>query len=150
MFSKIRQAWNLYKHIDFGMLSRLSSKVDLTKLMQEVGTLDETQLAGLVKSLNSAKTNKVTPPIDSDFYHLSHMLSKEERALQQKVRDFMEKEIQPIVNDFWLRGEFPFEIIPKMATLNICGLTYKGYGCPGLSTRMEAVLAMEMARVFSW
>jgi glutaryl-CoA dehydrogenase len=147
MFSKIRQAWNLYKHIDFGVLNRLSSKIDLAQVMKDVGSLDEAQLAGLLKSLNTKGKTHVSPPIDSDFYHLSHLLSNEERELQQKVRAFMEKEIQPIVNDFWLRGEFPFDIIPKMAALNICGVTYKGYGCPGLSTRIEGVLAMEMARV---
>jgi glutaryl-CoA dehydrogenase len=34
-----------------------------------------------------------------------------------------------------------------MARLNVCGLTYKGYSCPGKSSLLEGFLAMEMARV---
>ena len=59
----------------------------------------------------------------------------------------METEIKPIVDRYWMDGEFPFEIIPKVAALNICGATYTGYGCPGLSYMMEGILAMELARV---
>ncbi len=59
----------------------------------------------------------------------------------------MEKEVKPIVNDYWLRDQFPFELIPKFKELNICGVTYDGYGCPNLPFIMEGVLAMEMARV---
>src|SRR6185436_3693441 len=59
----------------------------------------------------------------------------------------MEVEVIPLVDRYWLQAEFPFEIIPKIAELNICGTTYKGYGCPGLSNVMEGILAMELARV---
>src|SRR5262249_25641419 len=86
-------------------------------------------------------------PIEADFYHLDQLLTDEERALQQKVRAFMETEVRPIVNRYWLKGEFPYELIPRIASLNICGVTYKGYGCPNLPFLMEGILAMEMARV---
>ena len=59
----------------------------------------------------------------------------------------MQKEIKPIVNSFWLKDEFPHQIIPELAKLNICGLTYEGYGCPGKSSLLEGFVAMEMARV---
>jgi len=88
------------------------------------------------------------PPIEGDFYHLGdEALKDEDRALQLKVRAFLEKEVKPIVNQYWLKAEFPFELIPKIAELNICGLTYQGYGCPGKSNLMEGILAMELARV---
>tara|TARA_R100000406_G_C3096098_1_gene120737 strand:- start:214 stop:1242 length:1029 start_codon:yes stop_codon:yes gene_type:complete len=38
-------------------------------------------------------------------------------------------------------------IIPKMAELDIAGLTYQGYGCPGHSALLEGFIAMEMARI---
>src|ERR1700744_618480 len=87
------------------------------------------------------------PPIDADFYHLDLLLTADERALQLKVRAFMESEIKPLVNRYWLKGEFPHEIIPRLAALNICGVTYEGYGCPHLPFLMEGVLTMEIARV---
>jgi glutaryl-CoA dehydrogenase len=148
VFSQIRQAYNLFKHIDIGQLNRLASKVDLGQVMQTVGKMDDKQLNQLLKMLGHAEgKHKELPAIEADFYHLSHLLTPAERSLQLKVRDFMEKEIRPIVNQYWLKAEFPFEIIPKLAALNICGATYNGYGCPGLSHVMEGVLAMEMARV---
>jgi len=59
----------------------------------------------------------------------------------------MDREIKPIANYYWNRAEFPMEIIPKMAELDIAGLTYQGYGCPGHSFLLEGFIAMEMARV---
>jgi len=147
-FSKIKEAWHIFKSVDFNMLGKLSEKIDLPKVMASVAKLDDKQLAGLMKMLDGGGGHKKElPAIDGDFYDLSHLLNEEDRALQLKVRAFMEKEIQPIVNEYWLKAEFPFEIIPKFAELNICGVTYEGYGCPNRSFLMEGIIAMEMARV---
>jgi glutaryl-CoA dehydrogenase len=148
MFSTIKNAIQLLKNIDFKAVSRLAATVDLSKVMDAVGRMDDKQLAGLMKMLEHGNGRpKELPPLDGDFYDLSHTLDAEDRALQLQVRAFMENEIQPIVNEYWLKAEFPFEIIEKLAALNIGGLTYKGYGCPGRSFLMEGILAMEMARV---
>ncbi len=147
MFSTIKHAFQLLKHIDFATLSRISDKIDLPKVMDAVGKMDDKQLAGLMKMLQSGGHQKELPPIDGDFYDLSHTLNEADRALQLQVRTFMEQEVQPIVNEYWLKAEFPFEIIEKLAALNICGLTYNGYGCPDRSFLMEGIVAMEMARV---
>ncbi len=111
--------------------------------------LDDNQLAGLMKMLQSDKKERALPAINSDFYELHLRLTPEQREIQLKVRDFMETEIKPLVNSYWLRDEFPFEILPKFAALNLCGVTYEGYGCPNLPFLMEGVIAMEMARVDS-
>lgn len=149
MFSKIKSAIHLLKTLDLQALGRLSEKVDLSKVMDTVSKMDDAKLAGLMKMLESGAghKHKELPAIDGDFYDLSHALTEEDRALQLKVRAFMEQEIQPIVNDYWLRAEFPFEIIEKFAELNICGVTYEGYGCPNRSFLMEGIIAMELARV---
>jgi glutaryl-CoA dehydrogenase len=64
-----------------------------------------------------------------------------------KVRSFMETEVEPIANHYWNKAEFPMDIIPKMAKLNICGVAYEGYGCPNLPFIMEGIIAEELARV---
>ncbi len=81
------------------------------------------------------------------FICSSNILSKEDNALRLKVRAFMEAEVQPVINDYWSRDEFPFELLPKFKSLGIAGLPIKGYGCPGKSTTMMGFLMMEMARV---
>ncbi len=147
MFSKIKKAYQLFKSIDFEQLDKLSRKVDLPKVMDSFGKLDEKQLNALMKMLDGGRPKKALPPINGDFYELHLRLNESDRALQLKVRDFMEREIRPLVNHYWLRDEFPFEIIPKLAALDICGLTYEGYGCAGRSSLMEGIIAMEIARV---
>ncbi len=147
VFSKIKNGFNLLQSVDFDQLTALSKKVDLKQVMENFSKLDDSQLAGLMKMMNSGKKVKELPPINGDFYELSDSLSPEDRALQLKVRAFMEKEIKPIVNEYWLKAEFPHEIIAKFAELDICGLTYEGYGCPNRSFLMEGIIASEMGKV---
>lgn len=150
IFSKIKQSIRLMKEIDLDALSELSKKVDLSEIMKTVGELDDRQLEGLMKMLkhkSGKRGQHKLPPIDGDFYNLSLKLTPKQRELQLKLRNFMEDEIRPIANEYWNKAEFPFQIIPKMAELNICGLTYDGYGTPDESFLMEGIIAMEMARV---
>lgn len=58
-----------------------------------------------------------------------------------------EAEVAPIIADYWERAEFPYQIIPGMAKLNIASSTVKGYGAPGLSVMGAAMAAVETARV---
>ncbi|PHQ31330.1 acyl-CoA dehydrogenase family protein [Leeuwenhoekiella nanhaiensis] len=149
IFGKVKNTIGLLKSIDLDALAKLSQKVDLSQVMSAVGNLDDRQLKGLMKMLNSQakKGQHKLPPIDGDFYNLAQKLSPEERELQMKMRNFMEDEVKPIANRYWNRAEFPHEIIPKFAELNMAGIAYKGYGCPNQSFLMEGILAMELARV---
>ena len=133
--------------LDFVKLGQLAEKVDLNKMVGLVSSMKEEDLQKLLKFLEGGKKKHEFPEIDTDFYDLHQLLTKEERDTQIEVREFMQREIKPIVNSFWLKDEFPHQIIPEMAKLNICGLTFEGYGCPGRSSLLEGFLAMEMARV---
>lgn len=81
-----------------------------------------------------------------DFYLIDELLTPEERSIRDKVRAFCDKEVIPIINDYWERAEFPFELIPKFAALNIAGGSIKGYGCPGMSAVASGLMAVELAR----
>ncbi|GAC1346651.1 MAG: acyl-CoA dehydrogenase family protein [Ktedonobacteraceae bacterium] len=81
-----------------------------------------------------------------DFYLMDELLSEEERSIRDKVRAFCDKEVIPIINDYWERAEFPFELIPTLAALNIAGGSIKGYGCPGMSAVAAGLIALELAR----
>lgn len=92
---------------------------------------------------------KPVSPARSDFYHISAIFSEEDQELLSRVRTFMETEVAPIINHYWIREEFPFQIIPGLAALNTAGLAYQGYGCPGKGTLLDGMLAMEIASVDS-
>ncbi len=84
---------------------------------------------------------------ESDFYSLELLIDDSGRDLLHRVREFMEKEVQPVINDYWLREEFPHELVPGIAALGIAGLSYSGYGCGGRSSLLGGMVAMEIARV---
>ena len=143
----IKSTIGVLQSLDLAKLGKLSQKVDLNKMVGLVSSMKDEDLHKLIKFMEGGKRKHEFPEIDTDFYDLHQLLTKEERDVQLQVREFMQKEIKPIVNNFWLRDEFPHQIIPEVAKLNICGLTYQGYGCPGKSSLLEGFLAMEMARV---
>jgi glutaryl-CoA dehydrogenase len=93
------------------------------------------------------KANQPLPPVSGDFYNIASVLNPEDAELVARVRAFMEAEVAPIITRYWIRAEFPFELIPKVAALDIAGLSYKGYDCAGKSTTLEGLIALEMARV---
>ncbi|MFC6858319.1 acyl-CoA dehydrogenase family protein [Zunongwangia atlantica] len=148
-FKKVRNTVNLLKSVDMDQLAKINKQIDLSEAMKTLGKLDERQLAGLMKMLKTKrkKSQSDLPPIDGDFYNLDYKLTEEQRELQMKVRNLMEDEIRPLINDHWNRAKFPFEIIEKFKKLNIAGIPYEGYGCPNLPFLMEGIIAQEIARV---
>ncbi|RZC19274.1 Protein trichome birefringence-like 3 isoform C [Glycine soja] len=113
------------------------------------------------------------PPCASDYFQLDNLLTTEEQAIRKKVRECMEKEIAPIMTEYWEKAKFPFHVIPKLGALRIAGGTIKvlsmdiflccldilwsmeflassdsqDYGCPGLSITGSAIAVAEVARV---
>ena len=88
----------------------------------------------------------VTRSLGTDYYLVEELLTDEEREVRDKVRAFADREVIPIINEYWDKAQFPFELIPKIAELNIAGTTIKGYGCPGISHVAAGLVAVEMAR----
>ena len=84
--------------------------------------------------------------VTADFYALEDLLEPAEIEVRDRVRDFCEREVTPIINDHWERAEFPHQLIPKIAELGIAGGTVQGYGSPGMSAVAAGLVAAEWAR----
>ena len=84
---------------------------------------------------------------DGDFYLLERSLDAPGRQLLLRVREFMEKSVQPVINHYWTREEFPFDLMGDFRQLGIAGQLYQGYGCPGGGFLLDGMIAMELARV---
>jgi glutaryl-CoA dehydrogenase len=89
------------------------------------------------------------PVEGADFYSLEQLLDDEGRRLVLRVREFMEKSVAPVINRYWTREEFPFDLVPGLAELGIAGMAYPGFGCPGGGSLLDGMIAMELARVDS-
>jgi glutaryl-CoA dehydrogenase len=98
---------------------------------------------------SARKMDYSPPPVVGDFYRITDVLDEEERAVVKRVRDFMESEVAPIIEDYWARDKFPFEVIPKIAALGIGGIGYKGFGSAGGSMLLNGFISMELARIDS-
>lgn len=82
-----------------------------------------------------------------DFFDLDSKLSEEERSLRDRVRAFGQQQVEPIINEWWEKAEFPTPLIPGLAELGIIGTFIEGYGCPGLSRKGAGMVAREMGRI---
>ena len=65
----------------------------------------------------------------TDFYAVEDLLSAEERAIRDRVRDFCELEVTPVINDYWERAEFPRKLIEKIKKEKAKALEYGYKGC---------------------
>ncbi len=93
------------------------------------------------------KPEYAPPPVNGDFYRINDVLSPGEQKVTAKVRAFMEAEVAPIIEDFWMRDAFPHDLVPKIARLGIGGIGYEGYGSAGGSMLLNGMVCMELARV---
>src|SRR5918997_1449031 len=82
----------------------------------------------------------------SDFLGFELLLEEEDRELLSSVRAFMNREVEPVINDYWTRAEFPHDLLPGIAKLGIAGLAFGGPGCPARGALVDGLVAMELGR----
>lgn len=87
-----------------------------------------------------------------DFYNVDELLSEEERLVRKAVREFLEKEIVPLIADAW-HEEKPLnfhEIGKKFGELGMLGAFLpEKYGCPGMNYTTFGIICQEVERVDS-
>ncbi|MBK9294323.1 MAG: acyl-CoA dehydrogenase family protein [Oligoflexia bacterium] len=81
-----------------------------------------------------------------DFYQMDSLLSEDEKMIRDTIRDFISKEVIPIIEKHDREGTFPKQLIPKFAELGMLGATIKGYGCAGLSYTSYGLIMQELER----
>lgn len=59
------------------------------------------------------------PYADGDFFAFEQLLSAKEQDRLAEVREFLTREVRPIAVDCWNRAEFPMELIPKLAQIDL-------------------------------
>ena len=59
--------------------------------------------------------------LDVDFYHVQELLADEEQERAIRIREALEREVTPIIDDYWERAEFPHQIKPIFPELGVYG-----------------------------
>lgn len=82
-----------------------------------------------------------------DYYAIDEMLSDEEKSIRDTVRDFVNEEVLPIIEEYNQEMQFPTQLIPKMAELGIFGPTLPvEYGGMGINNIAYGLIMQELER----
>jgi len=85
------------------------------------------------------------PDLDPrDFLAIDALLSEEERAIRDTVRQFVQENVLPEVGDWFEHGVLPREVLAGLAELGLFGMHLEGYGLPGASAVAYGLACVEL------
>ena len=79
-----------------------------------------------------------------ELLDVDHLLSDEERAVQQTVRRLVDDTIRPNIAAWYEDGAFPAEMALRFGKLGLLGMHLQGYGCAGMSAVDYGLACMEL------
>ena len=92
----------------------------------------------------AAKTDNFQSP---DYFNLDELLTEEHKLIRETVRNYVKKEISPIIEDYAQRAEFPEQIVKQMGELGVFGPTVpEQYGGGGLDYISYGLMMQELER----
>ncbi len=92
----------------------------------------------------AAKTDNFQSP---DYFNVDELLTEEHKLIRETVRNYVKKEISPIIEDYAQRAEFPQQIVKQMGELGVFGPTLPTqYGCGGLDYISYGLMMQELER----
>jgi glutaryl-CoA dehydrogenase len=83
--------------------------------------------------------------LPGDFYAYEELLSDNERVTVERLREFLRTEVDPIVDDYWARAEFPFEIFEGFAKLGLIDWADPDSQEPAPSSLLSGITSLELA-----
>ena len=82
-----------------------------------------------------------------DYYQLDELLTDEHKLIRKTVRDWVKKEISPIIEDYAQRSEFPKQLLKGLAAIGAFGPTIPvQYGGLGLDYMAYGLIMQEIER----
>ena len=92
----------------------------------------------------AARTDQFQHP---DYFDLDALLSEEHKMVRDSVRNYVKKEISPIIEDYAQRAEFPEHIVKQLGELGCFGPTVPvEYGGGGLDYISYGLMMQELER----
>jgi glutaryl-CoA dehydrogenase len=92
----------------------------------------------------AAKTDQFQSP---DYFGVDELLTEEHKLIRETVRQYVKKEISPIIEDYAQRAEFPQHIVKQLGELGSFGPTVpEQYGGGGLDYISYGLMMQELER----
>ncbi|HET8525066.1 MAG TPA: acyl-CoA dehydrogenase family protein [Actinomycetota bacterium] len=83
-------------------------------------------------------------PHPLDFLALDHLLSQEERAIRDTVRDWVRERVLPEIETWFEVGEFPLEVAKELGAMGLLGMHLSGYETAGANAVGYGLTCMEL------
>jgi glutaryl-CoA dehydrogenase len=81
-----------------------------------------------------------------DFYHMDELLNDEQKLVVSSVRDFVTREINPLIGQCYIDERFPTDKIKAIGALGVLGGNLKGYGLSGMDQISYGLVMRELER----
>lgn len=81
-----------------------------------------------------------------NYMNIDSLLTEDELMVRQTIRDFVEDEVIPTLQEAHRSESFPKHLIPRFGEMGVLGSTIQGYGCAGLGQVAYGLLMQELER----
>src|SRR5688572_22262112 len=82
-----------------------------------------------------------------DYYDVDSLLTEDERMVRDTVREWVDDNLIPVINEAYIQRKFPKQLIPQMAELGVYGANLpEEYGCAGLNNVAYGLIMQELER----
>ena len=82
-----------------------------------------------------------------DYFLMDDLLTDEHKMIREAARDWVKKEMSPIIEEYFEKGYFPKQVIPGMAAIGAFGpYIPEEYGGPGLDHVSYGIIMQELER----
>lgn len=99
--------------------------------------------------------NHLASPVDKlpfiadpmQFLRVDELIPEELNKKRVALREVLEREIKPLIPEYYEKAEFPMQIIPVLRKLNIFGLSEPRLGCKHITPMEKSLVIFELARI---
>jgi glutaryl-CoA dehydrogenase len=81
-----------------------------------------------------------------DYMEIDSLLSDEEKLVRRTVREFVDKEVIPHIEEWSREGKFPRHLVAQMGEMGFFGANLQGFGCAGMSNVQYGLIMQELER----
>ena len=104
--------------------------------------MSEYDISDLLAS-NQGKDRYVAP----DFYGIDELLTEEQKLIRASVREYVKRELSPIIEHFAQIAEFPKHIVKQLGEIGAFGPQLPlEYGCGGMDYTTYGIIMQELER----
>ena len=96
---------------------------------------------------NFTRSNKQDQYIQPDYYVLDDLLTEEHKLIRASVREYVKRELSPIIEDVAQKAQFPYHILKQLGDVGAFGPQLPAeYGCGGMDYITYGIIMQELER----